>query len=162
MELLQLVFFSGGYLLLESNTFYMLLLINLLLKCVRRVNMTIPNTNDIDIVTVFINIISLSLNLFIFQMNMLYGILNNNYYCNKVFVLYDYLNSKYLFVRSAMLQTIIMAPLKYLFSHNINKNMKIGENDKVKEVLKRNKEVKLENNKDISNFLDNLLDKKIK
>jgi len=40
--------------------------------------------------------------------------------------------------------------------------MKIGENDKVKEVLKRNKEVKLENNKDISNFLDNLLDKKIK
>jgi hypothetical protein len=128
MELLKLLFFSTSYYFLGYHNFIILILSSLIIKISASTKVEF-NVNNIDPVMFCINIINIMTKLITLQLNVSVKNMDNTYVGSKIIKGYNYLNSKYINLRSY--------PLRLLFGPNTVKPQ-------------------LNNKIEINNFLDSL------
>jgi len=128
MELLKLLFFSTSYYFLGYHNFIILILSSLIIKISASTKVEF-NVNNIDPVMFCINIINIMTKLITLQLNVSVKNMDNTYVGSKIIKGYNYLNSKYINLRSY--------PLRLLFGPNTVKQQ-------------------LNNKIEINNFLDSL------
>ena len=145
MELLQLIFFSFSYSLMNTGTFFNTILIYLFLKLTYKKN-NILNTNNFDPSMILINFINIILHLLVYQMGLLVDIIKKNQYGNQVFNIYNNINIKYILLKNKLLYYIIFIPTK-LVTKKVIKYIDIEDNTNIQ----------LKSNQDINKFLDGLL-----
>ncbi len=175
MELLNLILVCGAFSLFSFSTFCNLMCFNLFLRIGYKLNLM--NMHDFDPIMLMLNIINILMHFFVYKMTKLIGIINNTKWGNYVLEKYNYLNNKYVNIKNSLIHTIMMFPIKFVMK-NLNKPSDTTDNSTLTNIIHQiqlenrvnsqkipvirkttiDTNIELNTNKDISNFLDNLLE----
>ena len=167
MALLKLVLVVIAFSFLNITTFYNLIIISLFLKIIYKMNFT--SVNDSDPIMLMVNITNIFMHLISYQISNFISKVNNNIF-SYILTKYNYWNNKFIKLKS----NIISYPMKFFMKKLINNSLnndainiiqqiKLQTKNNLQHIpnIKKtiiNPDIKLNTNKDISNFLDNLLD----
>ncbi len=188
MELLNFILFCTSFSFLSFSTFCNLMMMNLFLRVVYKLN--IMSLDGFDPIILFMNIINILLHLFVFYTTNLMESLGKNNWCNWLFTNYNYFNNKYVGIKNTIIHSITLGPLKFLMGKLVKSNNQPNQSNQSNPTMEPFnitniiQQIKLENrnginngfqtipnikkqqidsniqlntNKEISNFLDNLL-----
>lgn len=151
MELLQFILFGVAYNYLNINYFINFIIFILFLKVVY--NSNIKLINNIDPLIIFCNMINIMLHLIVYQTQKINKNLTNYTIIKYVSDSYSYLNNKFMFIKNRVFNYIFLRTTKIVLN-------KPNNNLQIKPIIKKTNidTIKLNTNKDISDFLDKLLE----
>lgn len=172
MELFKLIIFSTSLFLFGASAFFDTTLIYLFLNMTYKSR--ISHENTYDPMMILVNLINIMMHLIVYQFNYFVKAINKNQYGLMVTSAYNYLDDKVVRIKNLIFHWVVLLPMKFVMRKTLGslmdesvvnaiKDMKINksinENQQMP-VIKRtpiSKEIKLETNQDISNFLDSLM-----
>jgi hypothetical protein len=143
-ELLKLIIFGNAYYFLGQSNFIIFILISLIIKISKHVNIEL-NPNNIDPFLLLFNIIFLFTKIIMLQLDVYVYTIDSTYLGNKILKGYNIIENLYCNFKSYFLNLTKSKLSKIIFGNNINMTIK-----------KQVQSNKLNSIKDINNFLDNL------
>ena len=143
-ELLKLIIFGNAYYFLGQSNFIIFILISLIIKISKHVNIEL-NPNNIDPFLLLFNIIFLFTKIIMLQLDVYVYTIDTTYLGNKILKGYNIIENLYCKSKTYVLNLMKSTFSKIIFGNNINMTIK-----------KQVQSNKLNSIKDINNFLDNL------
>jgi hypothetical protein len=145
MELFETVLILSIY-LFTNYSIFSILIFKLLIKSIYYNKSIVINTADPF--TILINILNIIFHMLYTVYNMGSMLMMQNKYYTTIFNVYDFFNQKFLFIKNTLVQYLFVKPFNYLIGSKLT-SLSLENNTTP---------IKLKNNKEISSFLDNLLE----
>lgn len=157
MDLIKLIFFNASLFLFSYSVLINIILIYLFLNMIYK--MKVSYSDNLDTMYVIINLINITMHMIIYKIYNIIDTMNKTFIGNLIISSYNYLDSKITYYKNQLFLFPIRFIINKVFGISLDNDI-INKFNKQSPVIKKMKiNTKLETNIEISNFLDEILNK---
>jgi hypothetical protein len=157
MDLIKLIFFNASLFLFSYSVLINIILIYLFLNMIYK--MKVSYSDNLDTMYVIINLINITMHMIIYKIYNIIDTMNKTFIGNLIISSYNYLDSKITYYKNQLFLFPIRFIINKVFGIPLDNDI-INKFNKQSPVIKKTKiNTKLETNIEISNFLDEILNK---